>query len=164
MGVTFMSGFSNEKVSVDCIQTKPLVVEEQKHKKLTRKGFISRYTKALVQASNRGTKGEKLSKLGVEVGLFLLDKSFDGERRREKFFIEDLNAFSEKLKDYTGRPSSPTKSSMSEALTLLKKLKLIDYVQGKANKIEKHGKKNGTKIEVISPSVFFNQIQKDNKE
>lgn len=154
----------DESEEVDPSSTIEIDESEVKRNKKKRKNFVDRYIKALLQASNSVDVEEKLSKLGLEVGLFLLNKSCKGERRRKKFFYKDLNKISIQLKEYTGRFSAPTKPSMSEALTLLRDLKLIDYKYEKPNKAKVHGINRGIKIEVLAPSVFFNQIQKDHKE
>lgn len=112
----------------------------------------------LVKLSNLEDDGYRLTKQGLEVGLYLTLRGKVGFLKY-KYFIKSLSHIAEKVQCFSGREKF-SNNGMSEALKSLNHHGFLVYEYEKANLIDKHGDKRGIKIKLLKRAEYKALLEK----
>jgi len=112
----------------------------------------------LVKLSNLEDDAYRLTKQGLEVGLYLTLQGKVG-LLRYKYFIKSLSHIAENMQGFSGREKF-SNNGMSEALKALNHHGFLVYEYEKANLIDKHGEKRGIKIKLLKRSEYKSLLDK----
>lgn len=89
----------------------------------------------------------KFSKLSIDIALYLISRG--RTKPFDSMFYPDLQSLAQKVADYSGRDSVPTKGAMSTALKNITNAGLYEYSIDLPTKREKHGDKKGIRLTLI---------------
>ena len=108
-------------------------------------GTRGKMIESVLKASNDKTKS--FSKLSVDIALFLITRGTTKSLKSQ--FYKDLHTLAEKVADYSGRESVPTKGAMSLALKRISEAGLYNYQFDMPANKEKHGDRRGIRLSLI---------------
>ncbi len=104
-----------------------------------------RLIKRMLFASNETSM--KFSKLSIDITLYLISRG--RTKPFDSMFYTDLQSLAQKVADFSGRDSVPTKGAMSSALKSISRAGLYEYSIDLPAKREKHGDRKGVRLTLI---------------
>ena len=115
----------------------------------------------LIRLSNLNDGGYKITKQGVEVGLYFTQRGKKVLPGRS-YFYNSLTDLSENLKRFSGR-NEFSSNGTSEALKALDHHGFLIYKYDLPNLVDKHGERKGIKVQLLKRNGYVSLLEKLDK-